>query len=62
MNIAVNKNLSPAETAITQRALAVIANNFSTENIRYLAELAEKPGSNEKFDKLKKNPLVKSLL
>lgn len=62
LSIPINRNLNPIETAVIQRALSVIGSQFSSENIKYIAELAEKPGANEKFDKLKKNPLVKSLL
>ncbi len=62
LSIPINRTLNPIETAVIQRALSVIGSHFSSENIKYIAELAEKPGANEKFDKLKKNPLVKSLL
>lgn len=59
INVTTNSN---AEGFALQNALQQIALNFSKENIAYIAELSKKPGANEKFSKLKSNPLVKSLL
>jgi len=52
----------PSEMVIKKIALEKLAKNFSVENLQYIAELSEKPNANGKFDSLKKNPLVKSLL
>lgn len=62
LSIPISRNLNPVEVAVIQKALSTIGSQFSTENVKYIADLADKPGANEKFDKLKKNPLVKSLL
>lgn len=63
MEFLINTHAKSTLEATTRKiALEKIAKNFDTENIKFLAELAEKPNSNEKFNKLKSNKLVLSLL
>lgn len=61
ITLKINSN-SPLEEIAIRNALQTIASNFNKNNLQYIAELSNKEGVNEKFEKLKNNPLVKSLL
>lgn len=63
MVITINtKTNDPNEVLLIQIALQNIASNFSTENLKYISELSKKPNVNEKFAKLKINPMIKTFL
>lgn len=61
INISLNTENS-TEAMITKSNLQAIANNFSKENLAYIAELSRSTDVNTKFTKLKNNPMVKLLL
>ena len=65
MNQQINISLTTensTEAMITKSNLQAIANNFSKENLAYIAELSRSTDVNTKFTKLKNNPMVKLLL
>ena len=53
---------SDMEAFAIKNALQSIATNFNKDNLVYISELSKKPDVNNKFAKLKSNPLVKALL
>lgn len=65
MNQQINISLTTdnsTEAMITKSNLQAIVNNFSKENLAYIAELSRSADVNTKFAKLKNNPMVKLLL
>jgi len=56
------KAASDIEAFTMKNALQSIATNFNKENVVYVAELSKKKDVNEKFNALKTNPLVKTIL
>lgn len=61
LEVSVNTQ-SNLEGAAIQNSLNIIANTLTKENLAYIADLCKKPQVNEKFNRLKNNPIVKSLL
>lgn len=53
---------SDMEALSLKNAIQTIASNLNKANILYVADLCRKDKINEKFDKLKNNPLVKTML
>jgi hypothetical protein len=53
---------TPMEEMVLRGAIQKIAKNFNKVNLIYIAELSEKQNVNEKFEKLKNNKIVQTLL
>jgi hypothetical protein len=62
ITINTKKDFGTLEAFSVRTAVETIVNNLSKENLQYIASLCDKPGADENFNKLKKNPLVKAML
>ncbi len=53
---------NPAEIMRLKTALQSIAEHFNKDNLLYIADLSKKKNVNEKFESLKSNPFIKTLI